>query len=79
VVIDGRNDLYGDEIGVRFYTALTGDPAYAVDPDLNAAGVVLLQKPFAIASVVKADARFQLVYEDPIAVVLVRREGAEWK
>jgi hypothetical protein len=75
VAIDGRSDVYGDEVGARFYSVLTGDPKYAVDPDLNSAGVILLQKPYTIGALLSADPRFKVVYEDRISAVFVQRQG----
>ena len=42
VAIDGRTDLYGDEMDERFFETANGAPTYADDPYLNQAGVVHL-------------------------------------
>ena len=73
VAIDGRTDLYGDEIDMRFFRSEKGDESYIDDPYLNESGVVLLQKTKPLAAVLNADQRFQKIYEDPLAVVFVRR------
>ncbi len=73
VAIDGRTDLYGDELEQRFFTTANGAPSYATDPYLNQAGVVILQNSSNLVSFLEADPRFQLVYEDPLAVVFTRR------
>lgn len=73
VAIDGRTDLYGDDIDMRFFRSENGDPSYIDDPYLNESGVVLLQKTKPLAAVLNGDQRFQKIYEDPLAVVFVRR------
>jgi hypothetical protein len=73
VAIDGRNDLYGDQLDLQFFKAEEGDVSYATDPYLNDAGTVLLQKSLPLASVLKSDPRFQVVYEDARAIVFVRQ------
>jgi hypothetical protein len=73
VAIDGRTDLYGDDIDMRFFRSENGDPSYIDDPYLNESGVILLQKTKPLAAVLNADQRFQKIYEDPLAVVFVRR------
>ncbi len=73
VAIDGRTDLYGDELDMLFCESERGADSYISDPYLNEAGVVLLQKEKPLAAVLGADQRFQKVYEDRLAVVFVRR------
>ena len=72
VSIDGRTDLYGDELDELFFTTANGAPSYVNDPYLNQAGVVILQKSNNLVSFLEADSRFQLVYEDKLAAVFVR-------
>jgi len=73
VAIDGRTDLYGDDIDMRFFRSENGDQSYIDDPYLNESGVVLLQKTKPLAVVLNGDQRFQKIYEDSLAVVFVRR------
>jgi len=73
VAIDGRNDLYGDELDRQFYRSQMGDKSYAADPHLNDARLILLQKQAPLASLLRSDPRFVLVYQDHIAVVFTRR------
>ncbi len=73
VAIDGRTDLYGDDIDMRFFRSENGDPSYIDDPYLNESGVVLLQRTKPLAALLNGDQRFQKIYEDPLAVVFVRR------
>jgi hypothetical protein len=71
VAIDGRTDLYGDDLEQLFFNTANGAPSYAEDPYLNQAGVVILQKSNNLVSLLQSDARFQLVYQDGLAAVFV--------
>jgi hypothetical protein len=72
VSIDGRNDLYGDQIDRRaFDTQFAID--YENDPELNRAGFALLKSHTPLAGALRSDRRFSLVYEDERAVIFVRR------
>jgi len=73
VAIDGRTDLYGDDLDFRFFNSANGDESYINDPYLNESGVILLQKEKPLATVLSADQRFQKIYEDRLAVIFVRR------
>jgi hypothetical protein len=73
VAIDGRTDLYGDEIDIRFFRTSQGDASYVDDPYLNESRLVLLQKSEPLASVLMSDMRFRPVYEDSLAAVFVRQ------
>jgi hypothetical protein len=73
VAIDGRTDLYGDELDERFFKTANGDESYSEDPYLNEAGIILLQKEAPLVIVLGVDQRFQKIYEDKLAVVFVRR------
>ena len=72
VAIDGRTDLYGDEMDELFFNTANGASSYVDDPYLNQAGVVLLQKTNNLTGILEADSRFQLVYQDELAAVFVR-------
>ena len=72
VAIDGRTDLYGDELDEQFFDTANGAPSYIDDAYLNQAGVVILQKSNNLVSILQADSRFQLVYQDQLAAVFVR-------
>jgi hypothetical protein len=73
VSIDGRNDLYGDELDQLFYNSQSAESSYLTDPYLNESGVVLLDASMPLAKILTADPRFQLVYQDQLAVVFARR------
>ena len=72
VAIDGRTDLYGDELVELFFNTANGAESYANDPYLNQAGVVILQKGKELESLLGSDPRFQLAYQDALAAVFVR-------
>ncbi|MGO9404056.1 MAG: hypothetical protein ACLPVW_11365 [Terriglobales bacterium] len=72
VVVDGRNDLYGDELDLITYKSSQGD-SYTSDPYLNEAGLVLLPQKLPLAKLLTIDSRFRLVYQDPLSVVFVRK------
>ncbi len=73
VAIDGRNDLYGDEMDERFYRTQSGDLSYKTDPSLNQADVILLRKTDGLVYSLNLDPNFERVYEDELATVFVRR------
>lgn len=72
VAIDGRTDLYGDELDELFFSTANGAASYADDAYLNQAGVVILQKSNNLVSLLESDPRFQLVYQDALAAVFTR-------
>ena len=72
VAIDGRNDLYGDELDRVFYESESGFPGYKTDPYLDQAGVVVLDSTLPLAKLLTIDSRFKLVYHDEIATVFTR-------
>jgi len=72
VAIDGRTDLYGDELDEQFFSTANGASSYVNDPYLNQAGVVILQKSNNLVSLLEADTRFGLVYQDALSAVFVR-------
>jgi hypothetical protein len=72
VAIDGRNDLYGDDLDRIFFNSETAQDSYKTDPYLNRAGVVLLDSHLPLAKVLTIDPRFQLVFHDEIATVFAK-------
>lgn len=73
VAIDGRNDLYGDDLDKVFYYSESAFPSYQTDPYLNEAGLVLVDSKLPLAKILSIDPRFRLVYHDEIATVYVRK------
>jgi len=74
VAIDGRNDLYGDEMDNQFNETELGKPSYVSDPYLNESGVVLLQKSVPLAAKLQRDSRFTILYEDKHAVIFTHQK-----
>ena len=73
VAIDGRNDLYGDDMDKIFFDCQNAATSYSTDPYLNEAGVVLLDSQLPLAKILSIDPRFELVYHDDTATVYARR------
>ena len=73
VVIDGRTDVYGDEIDRMCFDTQNGGPSYRQDPYLNEAGLVLLHRSDGLVATLQLDPRFRKVYEDQLATVFVRQ------
>ncbi|MGH7226833.1 MAG: hypothetical protein ACRELF_26765, partial [Gemmataceae bacterium] len=79
VVLDGRTNLHGDERMLRIGNTWAAGPGWRDDPDLASAGVVLADVQSPLGCVLVLDDRFQLVHEDAVARVFVRKRpgGAE--
>lgn len=73
VVVDGRTDLYGDQLNKLLFDTQNGESSYKNNPYLNEAGIVLLHRQDGLVSTLALDPRFQKVYEDQIATVFVRQ------
>jgi hypothetical protein len=76
VSIDGRADLHGPARIRRNVETVSGLRGWGSDPDLEAANTVIISAGAALASLLRVDPRFQLVHEDPVAAVFVRRDRA---
>lgn len=72
VAIDGRTDLYGDEMDERFALTARG-VSYNDDPYLNESRLIVLQQKNILVKFLTADPRFDLIYQDGVAVVFARR------
>jgi len=73
VAIDGRNDLYGDDLDKVFYDVQSAEESYLTDRYLNESGVVLLDSKLPLAKILTIDPRFRLIYHDDIATVYAHR------
>lgn len=76
VAVDGRNDLYGDELDKIFFNSQNAEASYTTDPYLNESGVVLLGSEMPLAKILSIDPRFQLIYHDDIATAYAKRMGS---
>lgn len=75
VALDGRTNLHGDERIFRIGNTWAAGPGWRDDPDLAAAGVVIADAHSPLGNVLALDDRFQLVHEDPVARVFIRRQA----
>jgi hypothetical protein len=73
VAIDGRTDLYGDAIDMRFYKSENGDPSYMDDPYLKEARLVVLPRQTPLARLLNSNSRFTLIYGDSLSMVFVKQ------
>jgi hypothetical protein len=71
VNMDGRNPLHGDTRILRSVATWSGREGWDKDPELAAAGIVIGNRKSALVSLLRRDARFDLVHEDEVAVVFV--------
>jgi hypothetical protein len=71
VSMDGRANVHGDERIWRSIRTWNGDRTWASDPELTKARLVLAPRDMALASILRLDPRFELVFEDQIAVVFL--------
>jgi hypothetical protein len=77
VAMDGRTNLHGVEWIVRSYRTWAGEPGWETDPELTVARVVIGRSSSPLVHLLRNDPRFQLVYDNELAVVLVARDPAE--
>jgi hypothetical protein len=75
VAIDGRGNLH-DAARIRgFSRTWAGMPDWASNVELNQARVVIAEKYVPLTQLLRISNRFNLVYEDNVAVVFVAREA----
>lgn len=72
VSLDGRNPLHGDDRIWQSIRTWGGHPSWASDPELARASIVIADVNTALASLLRLDRRFALVYEDRVAAVFVQ-------
>ena len=73
VSIDGRANLHGDQRIARAVSTWSGAEGWAQDPELCAARLVIAQVHLPLATLLRSDPRFDLVYTDDVAAVFVAR------
>ena len=71
--IDGRTNLYGDKVVERSVNTWEGQPGWNADPDLLRAKLIIANRAAPLTSLLRVQARYEAVYEDDVAVVLVAR------
>jgi len=73
VSIDGRMDLQGDEHFKDSWATWMAGPNWNTDPELKHANVVIANRSLPLTSVLREDPQFQIVHEDKLSIVFVRR------
>ncbi len=69
VSIDGRANLHGDERVLRSARTMFAAKAWRADDELRKAGTIILEDDSPLASVLRSDAGYRLLYEDKVAAV----------
>jgi hypothetical protein len=76
VAMDGRTNLHGVERIKRSYATWSGQPGWERDPELGAARLLIGGVKSPLAMLLRRDPRFELVYQDHLAVVYVARPNS---
>jgi len=71
VAIDGRGNVHDAARIGHSAQVWNGTPHWASDPELAAARVVIAEKDFPLTQLLRLDSRFEIVYEDEVAVVFI--------
>ena len=72
VSIDGRAQLYGDDGLARSFATQTGAPGWRDSAPFQKANTVLAERTSPLASLLRMDPAYKLIYEDQLAVIFVR-------
>jgi hypothetical protein len=73
VGMDGRAIIYGEERILEHGKCWSGEPHWQDNPDLKGANLVIAKRDLALTSLLKCQGKFEVAYEDPVAVVFIRR------
>lgn len=73
VTIDGRAAFYGDKRIDRSLQTWNGKPCWQNDPDLKTARLVIAPVNKPLTQLLRLQSQWQIVYEDKLAVIFVRR------
>ena len=73
VSMDGRADVYGDELIEEFLSVHDGEPKWRESLDKRGIRTVLVQPDVPLASLLRVDAGWQKVFEDQSSIIFVRR------
>jgi hypothetical protein len=73
VAIDGRRDLYGDEINERYFALTNAEVPLSTDPVFLSAQTILLPASSPMAEALATFPDFKVLYRDDLAMVLVRQ------
>lgn len=72
VSIDGRTELYGEELDSRYFKVTTAEIPLDADPSFANARTILLPKDSPMAIALSTVPRFQVAYQDNVAMVLLQ-------
>ena len=73
VSMDGRTNVHGGQRTKEAIAIWMADPSWVNDPDLATAGVIIANVKLPLTQLLRRDQRFELVHEDPVAVVFIAR------
>lgn len=73
VSIDGRAALHGDKQLERSANTWNGAPDWKTDPQLISSRLVIAPVAAPLTQLLRADSRFELVFEDQVAAVFIAR------
>jgi hypothetical protein len=77
VNIDGRTNLYGDRRIARNSATWAGLKGWDTDPELVGANLVVGSIHYPLVTLLRADPRFKVAYEDGLAVVFVAKDSRD--
>lgn len=72
VSIDSRTGLYGEDLGSRYFKVTTAEIPLDADPSFANARTILLPKDSPMAIALSTVPRFQVAYQDNVAMVLLQ-------
>jgi hypothetical protein len=75
VFMDGRSDFYGPEVGKLYLRILYGHPEWSAALDRYSVELVLAEKAWPLAHLLRASREWRVVDEDPTAVLFARAGG----
>ena len=73
VSMDGRANLYGDPRIERHIETWNGGPNWDQNPELLRANTIIAPKVMALTSLLRERPEYQLVYEDALACIFIRK------
>ena len=74
VSIDGRTDMYGDEVMVRYFKVMNAELPPTDEPALARARTLVLPRRSLMGEAFSTLPPFQVAYQDDVAVVLLKPE-----
>ena len=73
VSMDGRANVHGDARIEQSAKTLAGSPEWQTDPDLLGADIAVVESNSALASLLRIDQGFQVIYQDSVGTVFERK------